>query len=233
MTMQRRDKLTTPKNENGEEAPNLETSQRSLFVRKSCRMILGTALFSALYFALNATEKYSVLSRGHPKVSQGASAVVKVSGEGTKSKRSFILQPESEFSPKISWLMSFPNSGTSFTMTMVARMSNRSIATNYADEVTAKDDPESLSIYSRRPEGPFWPGLTGKVSTPRPLPANFVLTKTHCGSRCVKCGPKEYIETPQVFLQRCASGHARVGPNRRRVDVEYPPERYVYIIYVL
>lgn len=148
-------------------------------------------------------------------------------------KRKFILQPDSEYTPAIAWLMSFPNSGTSFTMTMVARASNRSFATNYGDEVTAKDELDSQSIYPLRPEGPYWPAYSGKIASPRELPDKYVLTKTHCGSRCVDCGPDEYVETPRVFLKRCASGHARVAPKRRRIDVEYPPERVAKAVHLI
>jgi hypothetical protein len=146
----------------------------------------------------------------------------------------FVLQPLNEFLPHIAWLMSFPNSGTSYTMTMVARSSNKSHATNYGDEVTPADEPNSLSIYPRRPEGPFWPGMTGKLHTPRDLPDKYVITKTHCGSRCVDCGPDEYIETPLQFLKRCALGHARLTPakQRRKYDVEYPPERVYKAIHL-
>ena len=91
----------------------------------------------------------------------------------------FVLQPESEFTPAIAWLMSFPNSGTSFTMTMVARSSNRSFATNYGDEVTAHNQSDTLSIYPRRPEGPYWAGMSGQIASPRELPDKYIITKTH------------------------------------------------------
>lgn len=147
----------------------------------------------------------------------------------------FVLEPENEFTPKIAWLMSFPNSGTSFTMTMVARSSNKSFATNYGNEVIAPDEPNSLSIYPRRPEGPFWPGKSGKMHTPRDLPDKYVITKTHCGSRCSKCGPDEYIETTDEFLRRCTLGHAELTPakDRRRYDVEYPSERVHKAIHLI
>lgn len=145
----------------------------------------------------------------------------------------FILNPENEFTPAIAWLMSFPNSGTSYTMTMVEESSTKAFATNYCDEVMARTDKESLSIYPRRPEGPFWAGKSGKIATPRDLPDKYVLTKTHCGSRCLNCGPNEYVETPEYFLRRCASGHARVPPKRRRVEVEYPPERVAKAIHLI
>ena len=129
--------------------------------------------------------------------------------------------------------MSFPNSGTSYTMTMVEEASTKAFATNYCDEVTDRSDKESLSIYPRRPEGPFWAGKSGKIATPRDLPDKYVITKTHCGSRCLNCGPDEYIETPQYFLQRCASGYARVPPKRRRMEVQYPPERVAKAIHLI
>ena len=91
----------------------------------------------------------------------------------------FVLQPESEFTPAIAWLMSFPNSGTSFTMTMVARSSNKSFATNYGDEVTAHNQSDTLSIYPRRPEGPYWAGMSGQIASPRELPDKYIITKTH------------------------------------------------------
>lgn len=147
----------------------------------------------------------------------------------------FVLQPDNEFTPAIAWLMSFPNSGTSFTMTMVTRASNTSLATNYGDEVTAPDQPDTLSIYPRRPEGPFWPGMSGKIASPRELPDKYVITKTHCGSRCVNCGPDEYVESPLFFLRRCTMGHARLTPakERRKYDVEYPPERVARAIHLI
>mmetsp|Transcript_1684 Transcript_1684/g.3835 ORF Transcript_1684/g.3835 Transcript_1684/m.3835 type:complete len:452 (-) Transcript_1684:207-1562(-) len=147
----------------------------------------------------------------------------------------FVLQPESEFTPAIAWLMSFPNSGTSFTMTMVARSSNRSFATNYGDEVTAHNQSDTLSIYPRRPEGPYWAGMSGQIASPRELPDKYIITKTHCGSRCVECGPDEYVEGPIVFLRRCTLGHAYLTPakQRRRYDVEYPPERVQKAIHLI
>jgi len=139
----------------------------------------------------------------------------------------FMLQPHSEFLPHIVWLASFPNSGTSYTMHLVAQSSNTSFATNYGNKVTPPEAPHSLSIYPRRPEGPFWPGLSGIMSTPRPLPDKYVITKTHCGSYCAKCGPDAYLETPETFLQKCAGGQAWLmtpAKQRRNYDVEYPPQ---------
>lgn len=206
--------------------------------RASVKLVLFLCAFAGAYYYVGIQEKASIMSFGSATQSKSA-------GTSTNSgsipdvrindiaNREFILNPQHEFTPEIVWLMSFPNSGTSYTMTMVARSSNKAFATNYCDEVMAPDDEESLSIYPRRPEGPFWSGKSGKISTPRDLPDKYVITKTHCGSRCLNCGPDEYIEKPAYFLKRCASGHARVAPRRRRVDVDYPPERVAKAIHLI
>jgi Sulfotransferase domain len=114
---------------------------------------------------------------------------------------------ETDLSPKIVWLASYPNSGTSFTMTLVERASNLSTATNYGDEVTHKSY-DSLPLYPNHEEGPFWEGtsenavaLNRKV---RDLPQSYILTKTHCGARCVKCAASEYlIDTTRQFVSGC------------------------------
>ena len=145
----------------------------------------------------------------------------------TQPSGKFVLKADTEFTPGIAWLMSFPNSGTSYTMTMVARSTNKAFATNYGNEVIHKDEENSISIYPRRPEGPYWPGMSGKQHEARDLPDKYVITKTHCGSRCARCGPDEYIETTEEFLLRCASGHGefKPGAKRRKYDVTYPHDR--------
>ena len=244
---------------------NNSGSTSSSSSRKNFKLFAIIVVFCGLYFFLERTERANIVKQGNGggggtrgKAYGGGGGVSKglVSSSyynastphdlvgmysthnGEKDKlpsQTFILQPSQEFFPTICWLMSFPNSGTSYTMTMVARASNRSFASNYGDEVTASDQIETLSIYPRRPEGPYWTGLINKqlVTHPRELPTDYVLTKTHCGSRCINCGPDDYIESSKVFLTRCASGSARVPPNRRRIEVEYPPERVHKAIHLI
>jgi hypothetical protein len=114
--------------------------------------------------------------------------------------------------PKIVWLLSFPNSGTSFTMSLTERASNLSFASNYGDEVTARGH-RSLPVHMAYPTGPYWEGVSSAASmgrAVRPLPVRYVLTKTHCGGRCIDCGPDGYvISKPQTFLNTCARTSAR------------------------
>ena len=149
------------------------------------------------------------------------------------NKLGFWNAPEQgEFYPQIAWLMSYPNSGTSFTMSCIERTSNLSTATNYGDEVTAKGD-YSISIYPRHPEGPFWEGLSGKLGAIRKLPENYVLVKTHCGSRCIKCEPSEYIETFDSFLDACRQSTGRVSPDGHKEEYYYPIERVKKAIHLI
>ena len=111
----------------------------------------------------------------------------------------------SRTTPKILWLASYPNSGTSYTMTMVERSTNWSTATNYGLEISFNRD-DSIPIDEHNyPDGPFWEGLSGKRgSTIRELPPTYVLTKTHCGGRCVNCPATDYVvNNVTAFLQAC------------------------------
>jgi hypothetical protein len=140
--------------------------------------------------------------------------------------------------PAIVWLMSYPNSGTSYTMTMVERASNRSTATNYGIEVTDKEsEASSIPVHKNHPEGPYWEGLSGKLGTPRPLPESFVLTKTHCAGRCVHCGPDEYVVDTAAFLEGCTRTSARTRKHRgfqiRRVEAAHAVNLVVKMVHLI
>ena len=98
--------------------------------------------------------------------------------------------------PKLAWLASFPNSGTSFTLGMVARATNTTFATNYGIEANYGDrSVPSMPVYRHRgssAEGPYMPDPLTSFHH-RKLPyGKHVLTKTHCGGYCVNCDPKTY-----------------------------------------
>jgi hypothetical protein len=134
--------------------------------------------------------------------------------------------------PLIVWLMSYPNSGTSYTMTMVERASNLSTASNYGAEVTDPADV-SLPLHSSHPEGPYWEGLSGKLGAIRHLPDRFVLTKTHCGGRCVNCGAEEYVVSTEQFLDDCSRTSALMGPENSRAVQMMNPKRVARMVHLL
>ena len=108
--------------------------------------------------------------------------------------------------PRIAWLMSFPNSGTSYTLRLTQWSSNQTAASNYGDEC-ATDPTTGLNI-PLLPNSPVGPQI--KFITKHSRPSRYVLTKTHCGGRCTHCDPKRYVETQDSFRVACLSGNRYV-----------------------
>jgi len=155
----------------------------------------------------------------------------------------------------IAWLMSFPNSGTSFTSLLIRHASNATTATNYGMESHLGMDGKSVPVYDWSAEGPYWLhpprrmepiddasadamhggyesgtklGKSGAYDVP-PASAS-ILTKTHCGSRCTFCPPRRYLETPASFLEQCLTGSRKVakGGDERDGDAGYEKRYHTY-----
>jgi hypothetical protein len=127
---------------------------------------------------------------------------------------------------EVSWLMSFPNSGTTYTNHLIQDYTNTTTATNYGQEQDTKND--SISIYPNSTDGPFfrYPFWS--------KPPRFVLTKTHCGGECDACqdpGSEQYISTLEAFEEACCTGK-RIFSNTK-VRTLYSsdlPKRAVHLI---
>ncbi|KAI2501314.1 sulfotransferase domain-containing protein [Fragilaria crotonensis] len=140
-----------------------------------------------------------------------------------------------EYTPKILWLMAWPESGEDYILETIQRVSNRSTATNYGEVVTL---PEffSIPIYPLHSEGPYWEGLAGQFENKiRRLPDRHVLTMTHCSSKCfLDCPPKEYYaESKSSFSKKCGTTTARVAPNAKMTTFQYPLDRVSKAIHVI
>lgn len=110
------------------------------------------------------------------------------------------VQPDDE--PRIAWLMTFPNSGTTYTKLLVYVVSGYNTASNYGngDEGWGTNTP----IWEDElPHGPFYSGHAGNNWTIPRSPASYVLTKTHCGAFCMWCESSQYIITATQFGERC------------------------------
>ncbi len=127
-------------------------------------------------------------------------------------------------------VISFPNSGTSFTSLLIRLASNTTSGTNYGMETNLGVSAMSVPVYDWSVFGPYWihpPGhfspsevtsmlidnntkhtATSKGKKGRsnirnydiPPPTSSIITKTHCGSRCVMCPPQEYLETGVIDI---------------------------------
>lgn len=126
--------------------------------------------------------------------------------------------------PGIVWLMSFPNSGTSYTLRAVRKASSISFATNYGEE--SRD--HQLRSIPGTDFGPYWPCC--KNTQPKICPfqcpnKGLVLTKTHCtGYQHASIGPISHGS----FLEGCLSTTA--GMDRSGLYDVGRVERFVHLI---
>ncbi|KAL7490868.1 hypothetical protein ACHAWT_000385 [Skeletonema menzelii] len=142
---------------------------------------------------------------------------------------------------KIALIMSYPNSGTSYTSKLVRQASGTTTATNYGMEtLISTTDHKSVPVYNYSLDGPYWlhppsqfmdDGTTDVEGTntlqtkrevfPIPPSTASILTKTHCGIRCTHCPPPMYLENEETFFQRCLSGSRKVpdkSKNSKKLD---------------
>lgn len=112
-----------------------------------------------------------------------------VSSSSSSSNTAFPSITKDDTIPyKLVWLMSFPNSGTSYTMQAVQKYTRICTATNYAEE---SEDPTPIPLYNRstnnndqqKQQGPYWVHRTSDMSF-LPSPFSYILTKTHCDGYC-------------------------------------------------
>lgn len=138
---------------------------------------------------------------------------------------SFTKEEPEEGKVGVIWLMSFPNSGTSFTLHLVRTSTNYTTGTNYALEGDIKDQPsEPVFPGEKGLEGPFYE-LIPNVHTTEPK--KYILTKTHCHGFCGSRRCPNYIHTSRSFQMGCRSGFRAVkGENgeMEQVRVTYDKE---------
>eukprot|EP00591_Stephanopyxis_turris_P009639 CAMPEP_0195526934 /NCGR_PEP_ID=MMETSP0794_2-20130614/28268_1 /TAXON_ID=515487 /ORGANISM="Stephanopyxis turris, Strain CCMP 815" /LENGTH=309 /DNA_ID=CAMNT_0040657725 /DNA_START=277 /DNA_END=1206 /DNA_ORIENTATION=- len=114
---------------------------------------------------------------------------------------------------KVAWLLSFPNSGTSYTLRVVRNASDSTTATNYCGKNPKDIDP----VVDMNGIGPH-------VLYDRKLPERFILTKTHCAGKCNNyCPPSKYVITAEKFKSECLTEctedpSAKHGETRTRYD---------------
>ena len=142
-------------------------------------------------------------------------------------------KPKNYDPPKLAWLLSFPNSGTSYTLKLISRLSHTYVATNYGDE-NKMDVRTSFPVYQDQSEvGPFWVNLT--LYPNYTYPKEFVIVSTHCGGRCESCAPSQYAETTYSFRRACQRGTRRTVKNGTTThsEVLYPTTRLVKAIHLI
>ena len=136
------------------------------------------------------------------------------SSAGSKSKTKGVEPVKSS----VSWLVSFPNSGTTYTIHNTEHVSMRSTATNYLSEVH----------YGKKNRIPVRPNVADNIkngpwqrNNTLPMPA-VTLTKTHCTGYDDRAPMQSSIISTARFLQGCreSSQYANNNDERNKVKVK-------------
>ncbi|KAL7474827.1 hypothetical protein ACHAW6_000777 [Cyclotella cf. meneghiniana] len=109
------------------------------------------------------------------------------------------LHQEEKSPSKLAWLLSFPNSGTSYTGDLIRAVTGLNTASTYGDSNLGEHGMSEL-VFENSIGGPFW--TDPQIHKFKPT-RGYILTKTHCGSRCDLCGLESYVENHHLFLKQC------------------------------
>lgn len=131
--------------------------------------------------------------------------------------------PDNKETPQIALLMTFPNSGTTYTLKMIQDLTLLRTASNYQHEFTGMGP---IPVFEDQPGGPFWPErVLDEVE--KMHPRQYILTKTHCGSYCganhfltsASCSSTMYSFRDSCLT--CQGGHGQhfYSPDRVRKAV--------------
>lgn len=122
------------------------------------------------------------------------------------SKTSGDRKPGTTVDSKVSWLISFPNSGTTYTIHNTEQVSMSSTASNYAMEIHYKDE----MVPVRQTKDSIAHGPWQRNNT-LPMPP-VALTKTHCAGYSDRAALQNSIVTTERFLNGCAESVQYVNP---------------------
>ena len=116
-------------------------------------------------------------------------------------------------------LLSFPNSGTSYTLANTQKISNLTVATSYDQEIVYPGGPLFVGAYERSPYI-----LNASLNRPR-----NILTKSHCSGLCEVCMPE--LNLP-VFERECLSLTKLNPATQRNVRIPYYdlPQKAVHLL---
>lgn len=160
-----------------------------------------------------------------------------VSNNASRENHTNTIQtPDEPPSLQIAWLMSFPNSGTTYTSHFIRKTTGTRTATNYAELRLSRnvllglETKESIPVFADQPTGPFW--NDGNETRPT---SGFVLTKNHCGAPCLWCRPEQYTQMIHHFRHRCLrSDKLSVVNGTKTIDkVFYPPTRVAKAVHLV
>mmetsp|Transcript_12761 Transcript_12761/g.28242 ORF Transcript_12761/g.28242 Transcript_12761/m.28242 type:complete len:406 (-) Transcript_12761:99-1316(-) len=156
---------------------------------------------------------------------------------GAAGPSSTVLRSRSQ-SPMIALLLSFPNSGTSFTLRLIRETSSTTTATNYAKETReAKLENYSGTIPSIYDGCSNCPLLHDSELA---MPTEYVLVKTHCeGYTGQMKNGSSLVYNQSAFLEGCltpysfAAHRGRDGRIKQTRECPYAPTLVKKVVHIM
>ena len=194
-------------------------TQRPIHFRFLRTCIGFMTLFLVLFCGRRIIEEsYGIRANGRSKTVKNELSTATNSTISIKDKTleahttSQAISPRSKYL-KLAMLISFPNSGTSFTLATVRSASNSKVAGTACLDNTDAFDP----VYRSKPRrGPHYiPNETHQHHLARPR--KYILTKTHCAGydNAPMTSPVSYLVPRQNFIKEC---HKTCSPERSEVE---------------
>jgi hypothetical protein len=138
---------------------------------------------------------------------------------------------------RIAWLMTFPNSGTTYTSYLIRRVTLTNTASNYGhDPENMMEDgsiPASVGIFADNPIPSWTESWNDRLRRPS---KGFILTKTHCGgnSFCKDC--ESHIYNSHTFLKKCLEGVVVAGnatSGFKNYDCQYSKDKIARAVHLI
>ena len=181
--------------------------------RKSTLSFFSDKLLVLLLFGGGAAAVHWFL---HPMSTSSFSSVVAPSSSFKVAVANYSSFPDDDEKSlkRIAWLMSFPNSGTSFTSYLIRTVTQTNTGSNYGHESGTvpshkSGSSPSVPIFDDNPI-PSWTESWNEIL--HQPSKGYILTKTHCGgfSFCPKC--ESFVYNSQLFLKKCLEGDFVMKP---------------------
>ena len=111
---------------------------------------------------------------------------------------------------EMAWLMSYPNSGTTYTLALVSDLTQTHTASVYSKESERSGGEPLVPVFPDDPVSPYWVQSSNPNAT---FPTRYVLTKTHCGNRKNHVAPEPFLKGCRTTMVTAGPGHRHMGPH--------------------
>jgi len=131
--------------------------------------------------------------------------------------------------PRLSYLVAYPHSGTTYFMEFIRNVTKMNTATNYAynafnESYTILSSENNADLGEEILASPFWSLNPQNIQWK--IPKSYIITETYCTRYCTyPCSPSEFLQTPYTFEEGCRT--IIVYTNKRKKQYQHLERIYI------